>query len=446
MDYSPPKPEDPDQRRVPWLLIIAAVLVLAVIGGISIWSPWDNGKKTSRPSDKAAATSTMPPEKDKPAAAASVAAAPADPFAAPWSFDQFGNPLPQQQTLIVLSAPAPTATAPSPAPAADPVPPAPRPPVRVTRTTTTATGPCTSQDSGREFRWRTIGARPYAATRSEAFSDAKLDRMLYCTGVPQAHWAAIKQQLRTTAGKATWMPQGTAIGDMVFDRRVGFLVPNVIVDVPGGVHGLVYEVEVEGVSYAFFLPFECWNWTRMRIRAPPRRSNCYDIYYNYRTQSDIRKVNDAAVVSVHFPLTQAQVNALVQDPCTFVMDAEGNRFKPSLGRSTIICPPEYVSCWLPDAAARAAGLPLNRLPNGELHGAINFPCPKGRCKLSLPPARLDELIRTVHCVGVHEYASVTPGLEGWRMYARFDIVRVGELQRTRSAGRLDRTLRGAKRS
>lgn len=129
------------------------------------------------------------------------------------------------------------------------------------RVTRVATGPCLPGDTGRVFNWRVSGADPYARSEEEAFSDAKLDRMLFCFKVPKADWAEIKRQLRNPEnGRLVTLKPGDRVGEMMFGN--GKMIDNVIVQIPGGQRALHFRVNAGGTAYEFLLPLGCWNWTR----------------------------------------------------------------------------------------------------------------------------------------------------------------------------------------
>lgn len=176
-------------------------------------------------------------------------------------------------------------------------------------------------------------------------------------------------------------------------------------------------------------------------RVAPPKPPCYIIPFDYRHQRDIVPVKGAASVSGHYGLTQAEVNAIVDDECTFVKDGRGVR-KPGLGPCTINCPPGGM--WPPPALAAAVNLPRERLRNGGVHGQIHFLCTNGQCELSLPAWALRKLNLSVYCVLVDPYAVSTPGFEGLDAVSRYDPVLRAELLRTAPAGRLGRTLKGAR--
>ncbi|HEX5774793.1 MAG TPA: hypothetical protein VFY28_02440 [Candidatus Paceibacterota bacterium] len=293
-------------------------------------------------------------------------------------------------------------------------------------------GPCSSSTTGKPFQWRVSGANPYARSETEAFSDAKLDRMLECNGIPRAEWAEIKRQLRAAKGELVVILPGESIGNMMFGA--GRMVTNVISQIKGGQRALRFHVSVGGKQYTFLLPLECWNWTLMPPPAPPP---CYRIYFDYSGQQGVVPVNDSASVSGHFPLTMAQTREVVKDECTFVQDADGRR-KPGLGPCTVNCPPQ--GGWPPGPLAAAVGLPPDRLPSGEPHGEINFKLKRGKGFISLPA---DVYWKMVYCVLVTRYPVSAEGYEGWAAVTRFDTVTKTDLKRTRPAGKLDRTLKGA---
>ena len=130
-------------------------------------------------------------------------------------------------------------------------------------------GSCKPGNTGQAFNWRVSGANPYARSEAEAFSDVKLDQMLTCFSVKKEHWAEIKRKVRDTSnGRSITLKPGDAVGDMMFGN--GQMVANVVVQIPGGQRGLLFELEMEdGTRYDFVVPLGCWNWTLMRKASLP---------------------------------------------------------------------------------------------------------------------------------------------------------------------------------
>lgn len=146
------------------------------------------------------------------------------------------------------------------------------PPVPKLRPARVVLGPCAPGDMGKLYQWQHSGGNPYARSQAEAFSDAKLDRMLACNSIPRADWNGIKQQLRTTSGESFMLRVGDTLSTMMFGN--GQMVKNVVVRIPGGQLALRYRVEVNGHSYVFVLPLGCWNFSLESQRQPPKQPDC----------------------------------------------------------------------------------------------------------------------------------------------------------------------------
>lgn len=116
--------------------------------------------------------------------------------------------------------------------------------------------------------------------------------MLVCMKVRQDHRAEIKAKLRSMNPMTVRLTKGQILNYMMFGHGV---LADVNVQIPGGQLALLYELDVDGVHYVFYLPLECWNWARALVQsAPPPPSPCP----HYRQQV---KKGDLVVLAVTGP-------------------------------------------------------------------------------------------------------------------------------------------------
>ncbi|MEK7511358.1 MAG: hypothetical protein AAB582_03915 [Patescibacteria group bacterium] len=405
------------------ILTVVGVLALALIVGLLWWAPW----KGDHPKQVAAAS-----QKAVPPAAAS----------APKATDPNGEVVNTNQaqpvsapTPVTAPASAPVAAAPKAQPALQPVAYAHRPERVATRGARSA--PCKPGDTGKVFNWRVSGGNPYAPTREAEFTDAKIERMLYCFGVPRADWAEIKAYLQNKEnGEMITIAEGVMIDDMMFGNDQ--MISNVRVMIPGGQRALRFALTTKsGRSYEFLDPLGCGNWARKR--QAPRKSYCYSVPLNYRRQADVVEVAGGAGVSVHASLSPAEMSALIKDDCTFVIDEHGAKKKPTFGLCAFGCP---ANGQYPDDQL---AIKVNLAPEAYVPGKMSFVCPTGKCVLTLPLWALERMKGTLFCVAVEGYPVTVAGYAGYTAHSRFDTVVQGELLQTKAAGRLNRTLRGSGR-
>ncbi|MGE5540724.1 MAG: hypothetical protein ACM3TU_00340 [Bacillota bacterium] len=190
-------------------------------------------------------------------------------------------PPPKAGTRASAPKPAPR----SPAPTVPRRPASPRTGTPVVAQPRVPSGPCTP---GTALVWRHSGGDPYAQNEKEAYSDAKLDTMLACNGIPREDWAAIKQYVRNADnGAKVVLKEGGHFATMMSGN--GHMFRNGTVAIPGGQRALEFDVEVNGHRYILVLPFGCWNWIVLETPLiQPPDSDCITLSFNAEEGGHVR--------------------------------------------------------------------------------------------------------------------------------------------------------------